>query len=303
MSNTAPTISVLLPVYNSERYVRWAVQSILIQTFADFELLVIDDGSTDRSLSILRELAANDGRMRVESRENKGIVATLNELIRLARGSYLARMDSDDISRPERFEKQLAYLAAHPECVAVGTGILWVDPEGMPIFDLVNELAHDRIDAGHMSGIGGGIWHPSVMMRKEAVLRIGAYRAEYQLAEDMDLFLRLAEVGKLANLREILLEYRQHVASLGYIFQEKQYDAARRVVQAAHLRRGMDCAADLAGKGIRVEAPADTHRKWAWWALSAGNIATARKHALKAFAARPLKAENLRVLACAIRGH
>src|SRR5690348_4391733 len=104
MSN-APKVSVLLPVFNAERYLRAAVDSVLSQTFDDFELLAFDDGSTDQSLSILREIEANDRRIKVISRENRGYLVVLNELVELARGSYLARMDADDICRPTRFEK------------------------------------------------------------------------------------------------------------------------------------------------------------------------------------------------------
>src|SRR4051794_24772902 len=112
-----PPISVLLAVYNGGRYLRAAVDSILTQTFTDFEFIIIDDGSTDGSLATLREFAQRDPRINLVSRPNKGLTVTLNEGIALARGEFLARMDADDIALPQRFEKQIAYLRDHPECV------------------------------------------------------------------------------------------------------------------------------------------------------------------------------------------
>jgi glycosyltransferase involved in cell wall biosynthesis len=304
LSNIPPTISVLLPVFNTARYVRAAVQSILVQTFPDFELLALDDGSTDNSLSILREFEASDCRLRVLSRENRGVAPTRNELISMSRGRYLAKMDSDDISRPQRFEKQVVYLDAHPECVAVGTGALFIDPEGMPIREFMYESMHDEIDAAHLFGASGSrMCHPSVMMRRDAVVQVGKYREEYRFSEDMDLFLRLAEIGQLANLSDILFEYRQHLRSIGYAHRIEELKFAKQAVRAARTRRGIAAIPKVIESPMEPEAAADTHRKWAWWALSAGNLVTARKHAIIALVKQPLNIENLRVVACAIRGY
>lgn len=300
----SPTVSVLVPVFNSERYIHVAIQSILIQTFVDFELLAIDDGSSDSSLAILRKLEQTDSRLRVFSRENRGVAPTRNELISVARGRYLAKMDSDDISRPQRFEKQVAYLDAHPECVAVGTGALFIDPEGMPLREFIYETTHDEIDKAHLSGTSGSrICHPSVMMRREAVFRVGNYREEYRFAEDMDLFLRLAEIGKLANLSDILIEYRQHLKSIGYAHRIEESQFAMQAMRAAWTRRGIAAVPNVVESPMKLEAAADTHRKWAWWALSEGNLAAARKHSIKALMKQPFNVENLRVVACAIRGY
>jgi len=302
--SSIPPISVLLPVHNSQRYVRAAVESVLNQTFSEFELLAIDDGSTDRSLSILRELAAKDRRLNVVSRENQGLVATLNELITLARGHYLARMDSDDICRPQRFQKQVAYLDSHPECVAVGTRCLVIDPEGLPIIEYQNETTHDEIDAMHMwEDCGSRMCHPSVMMRRKEVVQVGAYDERYRFAEDLDLFLRLAEIGKLANLPEVLLEYRQHLGSVCYTYNNEQRDISRKAVAAAKERRRITGGNVKLGWISNPESHADIHRHWAWLALSARNLVTARKHAIHAVVADPFSLENLKILACAIRGH
>jgi glycosyltransferase involved in cell wall biosynthesis len=303
MNPTAPTISVLLPVYNADKYVRDAVNSILCQTYDDFELLAFDDGSTDRSLAILREFEVRDRRVRVFSRNNRGLVQTLNELIFIARGRYLARMDADDISRQHRFEKQLSYLESHPGCVAVGSASLLIDPDGRALCEHRYELSHDEIDRIHLSeNSSSRLCHPSTMMRREAVLKVGLYREEFRPVEDRDLFLRLAEIGQLANLPDILLEYRHHLDSVCYNYSDEQRSVGQRAVTMARLRRGMASHPEMQRPTASIASNADTYRKWAWWALSAGNVGTARKHAIAALVKEPLNIENLRVLACAVRG-
>ena len=124
----APTVSVVMTVFNTQAYVGEAVESVLAQTFSDFELIIIDDGSTDRSTAMLNEYAKRDQRIRLTSRANTGIVAAANEGIGLARGRYLARMDSDDVCLPHRFETQVRYLNAHSDCVLLGSRVTVVDP-------------------------------------------------------------------------------------------------------------------------------------------------------------------------------
>src|SRR5688572_21604077 len=126
-----PTISVLMSVYNTpEPYLRAAVESILAQTFRDFEFVIIDDGSADRSAAIPRDYASRDERIRLTVRPNRGLTATLNEAIGLSRGEYLARMDCDDVATPDRFEKQLAYLRADPSLVCTGGHFALIDDKG-----------------------------------------------------------------------------------------------------------------------------------------------------------------------------
>jgi glycosyltransferase involved in cell wall biosynthesis len=304
MFDSNPAVSVLLPVHNAERYLRAAVNSVLTQTFDDFELLALDDGSTDRSLSMLREYATNDSRVQILSRGNRGLVAALNELITVSRGHYLARMDADDICRPRRFEKQIAYLEVHPECVAVGSRVLLIDPEDMPICEFITDLTHEEIDSAHLSNAGNSrICHPTVVMRREAVLKVGKYRKEAEFAEDIDLFLRLAEIGSLANLPDVLLEYRRHHMAIGYAHMEQQRKNKTEIVRAARNRRGMVAASGQDEYTSEQQTLDDVHRLWAWWALSAGHLATARKHALRAIIKNPFNVENVRVMACVIRGY
>lgn len=303
--HTSPTISVLLPVFNGERYLRAALESVINQSFRDFELLALDGGSKDRSLSILRKYETKDSRVHVLIRENLALIPSLNELIAISRGPYLARMDADDICRPQRFEKQVAYLDTHPECVAVGSKTRFIDSGGMPIWEFGNRFTHDEIDSGHLAGIGCQICHPTVIMRRKAVMQVGRYREECRNAEDIDLFLRLAEIGKLANLPEVLLDYRYHLASTSFTYNDELRNNTRQVVKEARSRRGMTDIFEMPELEPikKYESREDLHRKWAWWALSGGNVATARKHAILALVRNPINIENLRIAACALRGH
>jgi glycosyltransferase involved in cell wall biosynthesis len=303
MTMSDPLISVLMPAYNAERYVAETVESILNQTLRDFEFLIIDDGSTDRTPEILADYAGRDERIRLVRRENRGLVTTLNELIGLARGTLLARMDADDIAMPQRFERQVAFLEAHPEVVAVGSRNISIDPDGEDLFEMCTEETHEAIDNAHMRGIGGALCHPTAMMRADTVRSIGGYRTEFRLSEDIDFWLRLAEVGRLYNIQEILLRYRQHFSSRGYVHQSAQAAFVRRAVQDACRRRGLPVVAteDRPPQSLRGEA--EHHRIWAWWALGAGHVLTARKHAFHSLGLRPFSFDSWRVVACSLRGY
>lgn len=207
-----PRVSVLLPVYNAERYLREAVDSILAQTFTDFELLAHDDGSTDNSLSVMRRYT--DPRIVVTTGVNRGLVPALNDMIDRARGEYLARMDSDDVSEPSRFAKQAAHLDANAECVAISSRTLLIDAEGWPICEFNPLTGHDEIDAANLRTGTCHICHGATMFRKKALSAVGSYSGGFPDSEDLDLFLRLAEHGQIGALPEVLYRYRQHPASV-----------------------------------------------------------------------------------------
>jgi glycosyltransferase involved in cell wall biosynthesis len=299
----SPPVSVLMPVCNGGPYVGAAVRSILDQTFADFELLVVDDGSRDDSLQTLSALARSDARLRLVSRENRGLVATLNELIAMARGRYVARMDADDVSSPARLARQVAFMDANPGIVALGSRAVFIDPDGLPITEFIDPLTHEQIERALLRP-AIGILHPTVMMRRDALVAAGGYRAEFPHVEDLDLFLRLGEVGRLENLPDVLLQYRVHVASISHLHTEKQALSGRRAVAEALRRRGAEAAIEAtpgSAPPVEVASDAQLHRKWSWWALNAGNLRTARKHAWLAVAAEPLSLANPRLLACVVR--
>jgi glycosyltransferase involved in cell wall biosynthesis len=299
-----PLISVCMPVYNAERYVAEAVESILGQTFGDFELL-IEDNSTDSTTAILERYAARDRRIHVDIRPRRGLVAALNDLIDRARGEFLARMDADDIAMPDRFARQVAYLRGHPECVLVGSRVWEADAEGDPLGEYPTLSDHEEIDAFHFRMQGPALIHPSIMMRRDAVLAVGKYRGSQ--IEDVDLYLRLAERGRLARLPEFLLKYRIHAnnASRSDDARMRSYQLLCEILGDAYRRR--DLPVDLPPPEAMGFAPADPpclerDRGWAWRSLSAGHPRTARKYARRVLARRPLSPQSWKLMYCALRG-
>jgi len=212
-----PRVTVLLPVHNGGAYLDAAVRSILDQTFTDFELLAIDDGSTDGSGEVLR--GYRDPRLRlVKNSRNFGIVETLNRGLSLARGVYIARMDSDDISLPERFERQAHFLDAHPEVGVVGTSGGLIDGRGESLGTFRYPLSHEAICFSlHFFN---PLAHPSVMMRRKVVLSSGGYRSAglspggASFPEDYDLWWRLGDVTRMVNLPDRLLLLRKHTGTI-----------------------------------------------------------------------------------------
>jgi len=209
--------SVVMPVYNAERFVGDAIESVLRQTFEDFEFLIFDDGSRDRSLEIIRSY--QDPRIRlIISEENVGYVTHLNRGIDEAKGKYYIRMDADDICLPTRFEKQLDFMEKHPEVGLCGT---WVETFGVK--------RRFRRPPAHDSGIrlhllnGTTIDHPTAIIRTR-VLREHQlyYRQEYLYTEDYDMWVRLAKLTQMANIPEVLLLYRMHDSNVGVVKKERQ---------------------------------------------------------------------------------
>lgn len=295
-----------MPVYNSQRYLCAAVESIRGQTYKDFELIAVDDGSRDDSLEILREYESKDPRVRVISRPNTGIVGALNDGLAAATGEFIARMDADDIALPQRFEKQVAFLQSNPYHVLVGSQVMLMDPDGADLCPKRDtEYTHERIDWAHLNH-RWPLVHPTVMMRRSAVESIGRYRVKYQWLEDLDLFLRMAEAGRLESLPDVLLRYRLHMASV-CATREADQDAIRpELIAEVYQRRGLPTPAELVPQreptGRTLGSPGQREKIWGWWALMGGNVKTARKYALKSLRAAPHLPESWRLMYCALRG-
>lgn len=209
---TRPLISVLLPVYNGAADVQKSIKSILDQTFQDFELIIVNDGSTDGSACVLESIC--DPRIRLYHQSNIGLAGTLNRGIELARGVYIARQDQDDLSCPDRFEKQVAYLQKNQDCILLGTAAeIWVG-------DQKTDRAHDHpIEHSELAFdllFNNPFVHSSVMMPRDAVLKIGGYSTDKlrQPPEDYELWSRMARYGRVANLAERLLIYREVAHSM-----------------------------------------------------------------------------------------
>jgi hypothetical protein len=201
-----PRVSVVMPVHNGGSYLAPAIDSILRQTFADFEFVIVDDGSTDETASTLRQYQAADPRIRVRSEPWAGLVASLNLGCSEARADYIARMDADDIAFPGRLATQVEFLDRHPRIAVVGSAVVRIDAAGRELRRNVCPTSHAAIVAALRSRTP--FTHPSVMLRAEAFVAAGGYRPAYQPAEDYDLWVRLAERYELANLAEPLLYYR-----------------------------------------------------------------------------------------------
>jgi GT2 family glycosyltransferase len=248
-------VSVVLPVYNGERFLTDAVDSILAQTFRDFELIGIDDGSLDGSGEILDRFALADSRVRALRQANAGIIAALTRGLALARGEFIARMDADDVAHPERLARQAAFLDAHPDIAVVGCAVTLIDERGKRIRDVEYPRTPEAV--AEFLEIGAPLAHPAVMMRRDAVLAVGGYREAYRHAEDYDLWLRMAERYRMANLPDRLLLYRQHEAKHSFTYAVEQRFASRIALAAARCRR--------AGKpdpteGLTALAPNDIDR-------------------------------------------
>ena len=209
----SPAISVLLPVYNAAPYVEDAVRSILCQTFTDYELLIINDGSTDNSGIILDKLSREDPRIRLIQRENRGLIATLNQGLALARAPFIARMDADDISLPHRLALQHAYLKKFPEIVALGGNIRLIDSKSrLGRYISYPQRAYLR-DALLW---GAPLAHPTVMLRMSAVSQTEGYPTYFPYAEDYAFWLCLHRYGYLDNIQSTVLQYRIHQQSVSH---------------------------------------------------------------------------------------
>jgi len=209
-----PSVSVILPVYNAAPYVKEAVQSILSQDHENFECIIIDDGSADASGDILRELAGKDTRIRLIQRENKGLIATLNEGLSLARAPFIARMDADDVSPPHRLTLQIERMMQEPDLAVLGGGIRYMDAAGC-VGRAVAYPVGSKVDVALLWG--APVAHPATMLRTEAARCAGGYPAAFPHAEDYAFWLHLREQGRIDNLSQTILHYRVHGQSMSHV--------------------------------------------------------------------------------------
>jgi glycosyltransferase involved in cell wall biosynthesis len=202
-----PRVSAVLAVKNGERHLEESIRSVLAQRFDELEIIVVDDGSTDGTADILSTLQRTDPRVVIVRQENRGLAASLNRGIALARGGYVARQDADDISLPDRFDRQVAFLDQHPSVAAIGSSADVIDRAGA-------RVGSWRAKCG-APAVKRGLWtlrstpiHGSMMMRKDAVLATGGYRVAFAVAQDYDLWLRLSARFGMDNISEALYRWR-----------------------------------------------------------------------------------------------
>lgn len=263
-----PAVSVVMAVHNGERWLAETLASLSAQTFSDFEVVVIDDGSTDDSAAILAAAAGRDARYRVVTQTNCGLVASLNRGLTEARALLVARIDADDVAEPERFARQVAFLATRPEVAAVGSAIRIIDGDGRFLRIQTYPCGPEAVAKAMLRGCA--LAHPAVMMRRAAVQTIGGYREAFRHAEDYDLWLRLGESHALDNLPEPLLRYRRHGGSVSFRYRQQQALASFVARCCARERRDgrPDPLRDLSGpmeRGILAHLglrPADEAAFW-----------------------------------------
>lgn len=214
-------VSILMPIYNGERFLQLAIQSVLSQTYTNFELLIYNDGSTDNSLQIIKSF--NDDRIKIFSfPENKGIVNALNFLLKQAKGEFIARIDADDIWYKDKLEKQLAATNGKTKNVFIACFARLIDDKGNP-FPTKFKQYSDCNDIKKYLPNSNFIIHSSVLISKDVFEKVGKYRDKYLHTEDYDLWLRILSKGiKIINLPEILLDYRVSVYSVNFRFRKLQ---------------------------------------------------------------------------------
>ncbi len=221
-----PLISVLLPVYNSEAYLSDAIESILSQTFINFELIILNDGSTDNSEAVISEF--KDHRIiYIHSVTNEGLINTLNKGIDLCRGKYIARMDADDVSAAERLQLQYDLMENNPDVIVCGTGIINFDINKKE--DVVNVYENDT-DLKVELIFSCPFAHPTVLIRTDIIHnRKIRYNQDFKFAEDYELWTRLCNEGKMRNINLPLLRYRKHANQVSEISAVKQQITANKI--------------------------------------------------------------------------
>jgi glycosyltransferase involved in cell wall biosynthesis len=249
-------ISVVMPVFNGQRFLAQAVDSLLAQTFTDFEVVAVDDGSTDETPAILRSYARLDSRVRVVHGAHAGISAALNRGIEASTHDWIARIDADDVASPERFGRQLAAAQAHPDVVVWGSYAQHVDAAGNVLgISKTGPTSIEEFKRLRAAGEDCYVIHPTSMLRKDVVLKAGGYDSRFNFCEDFELFDRMAEFGAVVALPEPLLQYRIHATSISM----RRFFTMRRFSNFVRAR----AKARLAGRVLNYEQfERDASQRW-----------------------------------------
>lgn len=216
-----PKISVIMSVFNGERYLEESINSILGQTYKNFDFVIVDDASDDETPRILKHWAAKDSRIKIITNiKNIGLTASLNKAIKTAKGQYLARQDADDISLSQRLEKQIEFLQNHPGVMILGTFGYVIDSEGKILKELVLPTSFAKIKKNLIKG--NPFIHNSVMMKREFINEIGGYNEKFRISQDYELWFRALRRGKGENLPLFLVKKRCHSQMIS-LTSEKEY--------------------------------------------------------------------------------
>jgi glycosyltransferase involved in cell wall biosynthesis len=231
----SPAVSVIMAVRDGQQWLQHAVDSILTQTFSNFELLIIDDGSSDKTPNILADYRARDRRVIVIPQAREGLVRALNRGLARARAPFVARLDADDVALPQRLQHQLSYFEERPKTNLLGTWAQVIDGFGRPK-RLLRPAVDGRILLQTLARTNPFI-HSSVMFRTVIARKLGGYHLPFEAAEDYDLWLRFSEIGDIAILPEVLIQYRRHISSVTARRAVTQVFSVRLAKQASEARR------------------------------------------------------------------
>jgi glycosyltransferase involved in cell wall biosynthesis len=298
---TMPRVSVIIANHNGGAFLVPAVRSILAQNYRDFDVIAIDDGSSDSSVSVLNDMASRDAKLKVVARANKGLTPSLNDLARMVDAPLIARMDADDIALPDRLEKQVRFFDANPNYVLLGSAYEFIDELGRRFHVMRPPVDNPTLQQHCLSG-RTPICHPTAMFRRDAFERAGGYDESYRVAQDLDLWLRLGEIGPMACVPDVLLQYRMHVGSVSEKRQQEQIESMRRACESAWARRGIEgiFQGDAGWRALDADdARFEQTLRYGWWAWQLGERRTAVAYGWRAVKAKPRKKDGWKLLACA----
>jgi glycosyltransferase involved in cell wall biosynthesis len=288
-----PKISVLMPVYNGAAFVKESIESVLAQSFTDFELVVVDDGSIDATPTILAEMAARDARMRVVTKANSGISETLNVGLEATRAPWIARLDADDLMLPQRLERQWDFVTTQPDIVAAGSYFTVIDRDSMPRdthFPLPRtreELAERLAQRETLT-----FTHPTMIYLRDVVRCLGGYRKEFEPCEDADLFARmLAEGGTILIQPEVLTWYRVHPGSISSRKMTEQFTTLRYIYHNFYAVRD-------GGTAISREAFEELRARRSVREKLAERLMLTSEYFYRAYTAAKVEGRTVKALAC-----
>jgi len=287
-------VSVIMPVYNAEKYLREAIDSVLNQSFTDFELIAVDDGSTDSSLEILREYEQSDKRVRVVTQGNTGVAGARNRALSEVCAALVASLDADDIAENNWLKLLFEFMNKNPDCVVAGCRIVSMDEDGALISNEMQALSEDEIEEVLLRG-RGGIVNSGCIMRIDAVRKAGGYDPDLPVGEDVDLFLKLGEMGRLANLPDRLLRVRRNFDSTCWVNVDEHVKCGEKIVRAAYIRRGLPLEEIHISRPPAV-TPYDEMVRWSMLACYDGFMGTAWKYVWKVVKAKPMMVKSWKAM-------
>lgn len=289
-----PIVTILMPVYNGALYLREAMDSIFAQSFTEFELLVINDGSTDNTLAILQSY--NDERLRIITQQNAGVSAALNRGLLEAKGYFIARVDSDDVCATNRLEKQIQFLKTHEDYVLIGSDADYMDKDGEFVFYYQN-TGHNNEEIQQRYMEHCPFIHSTVIFVKSIVLQLGGYDTNAHLFEDYFLWIKLIKLGKVANLPEPLMNIRFNPESV--TIDDKDCSPEYLSIKHKALQSGVltdDEGKKLKENSLRIAPKTKTYsyhvllaKKYLWNNYQPQKVRTHLLHAIKLL---PLKPQN-----------